>query len=138
MNTMRTPAFLLAALGSLCVHSAAYGVIFVIWLYHVPPSTPPIPLMAYGASSLPGLAVDTISLDPPGTYRHGNENTPGGDDAPKPTEPAPELELSDEVELAKSAEETPEPTEANPLPASPKPADKNDTVAKLPGAPGGS
>jgi len=151
---MKTPAFFLAAIGSLCLHSVAYGFFFVIWLFHEPPSTPPIALLAYGDSSVEGLAVDAISLEPPGTLRRGNENTPGGDNAPKLADAAPPapVELTqppeDVVDLPKTVDETPEP-EAVPPSASPTITDKptedkagkkaaDSSVAKLPGAPGGS
>jgi len=134
----------LAAALSLLVHGLAVGLLRLLWLLHLLqlPDVPPHALLAYGNSSVDGLAVDVVALDS-GTLRPGNTNTPGGDDAPEPVDDLPDRQPvpappADEAPLlgqtADSVEE-PELTRPSPLPAA-SAVVRNET--KLPGAPGGS
>jgi protein TonB len=145
---MKTYSFWIALTLSGCVHGLAYGAIFVIWLFHAPATSPPIALVAYGNSSVPGLAVDAISLDPPGTFRQGDSNTPGGDDAPKEQPKPEEDELPPppaEVVALPNQDPLPEPVSPQ-EPEKPaagtqlvmRPVSDPSKDAKLPGAPGGS
>jgi periplasmic protein TonB len=153
-GTMKHPYFFTSLFLAALLEGVIFGAIFLACLLQFPPDSPPIGLEAFGDSGVEGLEVDVIAVEA-GTFRKGDQNTPGGDNAqvPFPVEPiaAPE-ELPPPVE--KKPEPAPNPDEVraevppaeNPLP---KMEDKNtparddpppdaSKAPQLPGAPGGS
>jgi protein TonB len=151
---MKHWSFWIALLASGFIHSLAFGLPMLYWILAVPPSSPPIALLAYGDSSIEGLRVDTVSLDP-GTLRQGDEHTPGGEDGPMqqasepnstPSEPEETLPVRPPDEADSKSIELPPPEPE--VVALPKPADEPATkrpaateaatTAKTPGAPGGA
>jgi protein TonB len=148
---MKSITFVIAVVLSSAVHALAYFVLFLLWFFHVPPTVEAVPLLAYGDSSIEGLRVDTVALDP-GTLRHGNDNTPGEvaktekePEPPKPEPPAPkpEPELPKPPPDVEALPKQPDPLDPVIVPPE-TPAEKkppqpaNDSVAKTQGAPGGS
>jgi TonB family protein len=111
------------------------------------PDTPPELLQAYGDSDREGFNVEAVSLDP-GTWRQGDQGTPGGDDAqqqvvsslleeqPQKAEP----KLAEPSLLPLPTERSAAPTKAAPN-ADPVVTPRSQASAKkdgLPGAPGGA
>jgi protein TonB len=151
MSTMR---FWVAVLLSGSLH---VGGLTACLLDHWPwgeQDTPPELLQPYGNSDHEGFDVEAISLTP-GTWRQGDQHTPGGDDASEqPVVPASLAEQPQNIE--------PEPTPPSPLPlpvvrldspSAPSTARKAETTTSssrdagtqttsaktgLPGAPGGA
>lgn len=126
---MKSLTFVIALIMSGAVHALAYFALFLLWFFHVPPSSQVVPILAYGDSSIEGLRVDAVALDP-GTITRGNDNTPGGEDLPKPEEKKPEPPKPEtpppEPELPKP------PPEVEALPKQPDPFDPVTVPAELP------
>src|SRR5262249_28089741 len=103
--------------------------LFLLWLFHVPPSSQAVPILAYGDSSIEGLRVDAVAFDP-GTITRGNDNTPGGEDLPQPEEKKPEPPKAEppppEPELPKP------PPKGEAVPKQPDPSDPVTVRAELP------
>jgi protein TonB len=149
---MKVVTFLVAVVLSSALHALATLTLFLLWFFHVPPSVEAVPLLAYGDSSIEGLRVDAVALDP-GTLRHGNDNTPGEvpkpeekPEPPKPEPPPPKPEPEPKLPKPPEVEALPKQPDPNDPVIVPKetPAEKkpdkpaNDAVAKTQGAPGGS
>jgi protein TonB len=153
---MKNASFWIALALSGSVHTVAYGLVVLLWLFSGAASSPPIALVAYGNSSLEGFPVDAVALDP-GTLERGDANTAGGDEMPQPkaseptpTEtpaPDPEPEAAALPKVPEAEPAVPAPVEkvaeppmamANPEPRPMKTATEAATAAKAPGAPGGS
>jgi protein TonB len=153
-----SPACLVAVCVSAGIHVAAL-VVFII-LAMLPYFYVPILVEAYGDNDREGFPdIEAVTLAP-GTYRKGNEHTPGGDGQPKTSEPEPATEPPQPAEPVEPPKEPATPaapviTQAAP-PAEPEPPVPPSSVkpatntpppaasgsqsarATLPGASGGS
>jgi protein TonB len=154
---MKNASFWIALALSGSVHTLAYGLVVLLWLFSGAASSPPIALVAYGNSSLEGFfTVDAVALDP-GTLQRGDANTPGGDEMPPPkaSEPTPTETPASELEpqavalpkVPEAEPAVPAPVEkvaeppmamANTEPRPMKTASEAATATKAAGAPGGS
>jgi protein TonB len=135
---MKTHRFWIAALLSVALHLAPLSLCY--WAVWGAPDTPPELLEAYGDSDREGFNVSTIALNP-GTYRQGDQHTPGGDDAPEKGDASTSDDENEDGPIAMEAPlQVPTPSKLPvvlPDPAS-VPMEKPVKKAGLPGAPGGA
>jgi len=132
--------FLLAMFLAVGIHMLTFGSLVLFWLLHAGTSTPPFLMLAYGDSSVEGMDVDVVAIDP-GAERYASVATVGrsepapvavtpADQVAPPLEPVPEAEaLPVEAEKPASEDEKPVPVE-EPRSVSPAP-EPAVTVARL-------
>lgn len=140
---MTTLRFWLAVFFSGTLHVAPVAYCFVGHWPWGQTDSPAELIQPYGNSDRDGFDVDYVSLNP-GTYRQGNEHTPGGDNAPDKNTPiASEVEDQPLVMDARPAEPTaPLPPTLPVIPVEPTRTEpttpSTSTKTGLPGAPGGA
>lgn len=111
---MGTRHFWIAAVGSGVVHLSAVGVLCAVALW--PGFTLATMLEGYGDSDREGFPEITAVTMTPGTFRKGDERTPGGDD--QPNAPLPEKPPAAEP----PPPPPPEPVKSESKPAIPEPS----------------